>query len=87
MNDNRRLIVASYAAHHLPDAPHPCACGSDAVGVDSRTGRSPFFVWCAGCGREGPERPTYDLAVTRWNSDPSYSGPPTHWRVVDNNTT
>jgi hypothetical protein len=76
MNDNNAYLAKVYRVHGLGDQPNRCRCGSDATAVDSRSRRGrkeALFVWCAGCEREGPERPTYDLAVAAWNSSPAFS--------------
>lgn len=59
-----------FALYGVPDVPNACPCGSHQTFVDTdhRNGkRGPFWVWCAVCGRSGPERPSRSLAVARWN--------------------
>ncbi len=70
MNDNRPSLAQLYAIHGLPDRPNRCRCGHDDAFMDGHNlngQRGPFFVWCPHCERNGPERPTYDLALAAWN--------------------
>lgn len=70
--ESKLRVLTTLFEENGGDEPVDCSfCGSDKVVVGGRGhGRGEvWFVVCASCKKEGPTKPTEDVAIAHWNAE------------------